>query len=259
MCPNLPDVRIYPTLPYLVYRRVNDCIKPKLLHPHQTRFPSNERDEAYWMISTCNTVTGQRQPCELPSLEGDVKSVVPVTYYEDSMQLRLHYMNRQCALCNDVSKSAPLVEWGFEINCDSSLSVTDEKLLATIAEKGCNMFFVPPRGYIVETCTIPPTYQISSCNETGLWKNFNETIDKACKAFVDPFNQTYKNYFCYLCNVDNALPQEEWSCKDPYERQVGPIPTFSVKLTTDFIEKLKNDQLLGCDSENQFPDLKSVR
>ena len=27
-------------------------------------------------------------------------------------------------------------------------------------------------------------------------------IESACAAFIDPYNQTYKNYFCMLCNTD---------------------------------------------------------
>ena len=212
------------------------------------------------MISTCNEVAGQRHPCKSPSLEDTVESVVPVTYQDASDGRYLNYINRQCAMCNHIPNDTRLIEWDFEIKCDSILSITDKNLLATIGEKGCNMFFVPPGyyQYFLETCDIP-SYQIAQCNETGLWKNYNETIDQGCKAFVDPFNQTYKNYYCYLCNVDNALPHDEWYCEDPFEAQLGPNPFFDIRLSLDLMEQAKKDELLTCDDlTKQFQDMKSV-
>ena len=80
-------------------------------------------------------------------------------------------------------------------------------------------------------------------------------IEAACHAFVDIFNQTYRNYFCYMCNTDNPEPPELLSCK---QQSDSGETAYSMDLSIDLISKIEDGSVLGCDPETQFVDLKQV-
>ena len=88
---------------------------------------------------------------------------------------------------------------------DDSLPI--ESILQTnncylVLEKPSNMHSLTTKY----RCFLP---DISQCNETGSWTQFNETISTGCNNFDMPFiteladgtiNAVYKNVFCFLCN-----------------------------------------------------------
>ena len=80
-------------------------------------------------------------------------------------------------------------------------------------------------------------------------------IEAACHSFVDIFNQTYRNYFCYVCNTDNPEPPELWSCERQNKIDAAP---YSMDLSIDLISQIEDGVVLGCDPETQFVDLKQV-
>ncbi|XP_060573214.1 uncharacterized protein LOC132731112 isoform X2 [Ruditapes philippinarum] len=47
------------------------------------------------------------------------------------------------------------------------------------------------------------TVQISRCNVTGLWRQYDADIDWACRNFITPY-KTFKNIYCYICNPSHA-------------------------------------------------------
>ena len=136
-----------------------------------------------------------------------------------------------------------------------NIQIDSEDFLQTVEEKRCNVFYWPPATIPTKRCNIP-TYSISKCNMTGYWQEYNETIDSACEAFLDPFNLTYKNYFCYLCNK-----YEDHELKYCQARKdiTGVTPPFTALLDIGEVEAEERDELPKCDTLNQFWDYKRVR
>ena len=85
-------------------------------------------------------------------------------------------------------------------------------------------------------------------------------IEAACNSFLDIFNRTYRNYFCYLCNTANPDPPEHWTCEAPRDQpDQSDAARYSVDLSVDLIEKIEDGVVLNCDPETQFVDLKKVK
>ena len=130
------------------------------------------------------------------------------------------------------------------------ISIPNGNLLEELKQQRGNIFFSPPSYVAVKECNAL-TLQISRCNETGLWKTYNKFLETACKSFLDPFNYTYKNYFCYLCNVPDILPEGTWEC--PFQDRVGGItninPPFFAILDISAIKDELAHEKLHCDPD----------
>jgi hypothetical protein len=42
-------------------------------------------------------------------------------------------------------------------------------------------------------------FTVSSCNVSGMWKEYDEDIDFACQTYKNK-HKFFKNIFCYICN-----------------------------------------------------------
>ena len=133
------------------------------------------------------------------------------------------------------------------------------EFLQIITEQRCNVFYKPPKNIPTYECKIP-AYSISKCNETGHWLEYNETIDRACDSFLDPFNLTYKNYFCYLCNrnASEETTPEYMKCKAK-EDMSEVTPPFSALMGVGDVFEDEQGEELNCDVLRQFTDDKMVR
>ena len=209
------------------------------------------------MISRChpNFIRyGTEEFCENPGFHDSIYSVLPVR------KGSVDYRNIFCAHCNGVDLLL-LNNWRMEIHCDDAITVTDFNFFNTIRNKKCNIFYKPPSRWFQNfvPCSIPQ-YKINRCNETGLWSSYNETIKQACDSFVDPFNFTYRNYFCYLCNAHDVMPRENWNCPDPLQKlndeHVRPVYTLTPDIS--LLTKQRNKDT-GCDLKTEFLDYKMVK
>ena len=226
----------------------------------QTDFLSAPESPPVWMIGTCGNAKADkttRRLCENPGINGLVETIIPVDLAGE------HFQNKFCAFCNGFSLSANLEPWRLEINCRTPLlyAVTDEDFLAKVEENRCNIFYRPPLSSVIpvyDTCT-ERYYTISECNATGLWPVYDRTVETACKSFVDPFNYTYRNYFCYVCNTDNPLPKKDWKCELRQGEGGSFQPPFLAILDVSEIQtKTVNAPELVCDNETQYKDTKLV-
>lgn len=188
--------------------------------------------------------------CLSPGSDKSIHSLVPVS---DGV---LHYRNKYCAFCNGREHSI-LTNWKLEIACTSLISLDEVDILDKVEKKKCNLFYRPPAAVPTVRCEIPK-YSISTCNETGLWQVYNETMELACDAFVDPFNLTYKNYFCFLCNRGDVLNSSEMYCK--VTQDITDVsPPFTSLLDLGGIEAEMSTDLPKCDVLSEFRDYKKVR
>ena len=240
----------------LVYYRYG-CIEPLFLTSEKQRFPSGEEVKLYWMVNKCDSSAPRFlvELCENPGKDGDLNTLVPVT------KETVTYRNKYCALCNEVDFIRTSSNWQLDINCETVFDWSNPSIIKAMEENKCEVIFVPPTGAITKTCEKRPPYYISTCNVTGQWQKFDEAIDVACRSFVDAFNLTYRNYFCYLCNTAEPLaPVIDMECQLTHNDFVlNIVPPFSALVDLDVMQDMNDEPKLSCDKHTQFEDKKLVR
>ena len=241
---------------YLIYLYAcrYECVRPQYLPNEESDFHGD--DFRYWMISKCDPTDlnlKNRHLCENPGLDGSPESIVPVT---DSRS-RVVYRNIYCYNCNRVEKKSSLIYWPMQIENDETISIQNQNLLTEVKNQRGNIFFLQPNYIDAKICDVLP-FKISTCNETGLWKTHNKYIETACNSFLDPFNQTYRNYFCYLCNTDANLPEQKWRCTlNQTQDQVNVKPPFLAIFDLNAVTGELQHAKLNC-GPSQFKDEISV-
>lgn len=97
-------------------------------------------------------------------------------------------------LVAEINTFEDLIQQIKEFNCYIRYSVTDDSVPRASPCEGFDHFIRKEHRNI-------PTVRITACNETGLWGNYDSTIDLACRRLTLPYTQyIYKNVFCYICN-----------------------------------------------------------
>ena len=238
---------------FVLYHRYG-CVNSQYIDQGVTSYNT---DEYYWLVTKCSKDTlteSEIALCENPEHAGTIDGIVPVS---DPWSAS-HYRNKYCAFCNGVAKHAPLTKWKLKIYNQHYLAFPNDRLLATLREQKGNIIFIPPSYLVIENCYWPP-YYISACNITGFWHVYDEKIELACHAFIDPFNQTFQNYFCYLCNTaEYQWPSDYWTC-----HQFAPLdftdlsPSFFALLDVSVVNGDEDEDTLVCESD-QFIDYENV-
>ena len=227
----------------------------------ETQYIKASDVELVWMVTKCaanHTAFKSKRVaklCEDPDFENSFETIVPV------VGKGFHYRNRYCAYCNGVSYLA-LESWKLNVFCSEQVSVTDKSLLTTIRKKMCNIFYKTPSYYRAPKCTVSTALMsvlVSRCNETGRWPTFDSITDLACSSFTDPFNLTYKNYFCYVCNTEAPVQLDSMQCNSRFGDLPLVKPLYKFTYDLEIINKINTGDLLRCDAETQFSDLKLVR
>ena len=171
------------------------------------------------MVTKCPTNINQSlvSLCENNPITGNVDDIIPVT----DLVSNTHYKNLHCARCNGKDDTNIMATWSLKIHNDVFIKFPEKDLLAKIRSREGNIFLVPPDYVMVEACFLPP-YTISRCNVSGLWSSYDQYIVQSCNLFVDPFNSTYQNAFCYLCNIPTYNISEPINtCIDPFLMDVA--------------------------------------
>ena len=214
----------------------------------------------YWMVTKCHRETIDRKirdTCENPSTDGSFESVFPIL----GLRTGDYYRNRYCAVCDGIDPA--LIEdthWTVDISCDTFISVSSDNLLQTFKRENCSIVFQPPEqeNRIYDNdCYIPP-YKISKCNVTKKWPRYDKDVDLACRSYIDPFNSTYKNYHCYVCNVETPEPADDWNCPE-IPRFIPKSDNFKISLDLHKIRTIEATARLNCDTSTQFVDYKMVK
>ena len=216
--------------------------------------PIDAITQCNYELEDSNKVT--MELCENPGLINyGISSQIPVTGKDQTL-----FRNAYCAKCRGDKDVRNYIYWDLSVNCKETITFNRENILHVLEENACEVYFKPPGANLpMQPCHALPEYKISTCNETGRWVQYNSTIEVACHSFTDPFNETYRNYYCYLCNTDKPTPRDKWSCRNPYEQRSGWEAPVSFIITFDAIKRLQSGVLLNCDPETQFTDLKKVK
>ena len=233
---------------YVIFPHRYSCVSPQYLQAAQSDYTT---DHTYWLITKCDkdyTNDEDISLCETPG--SDFDTLVPVSEFITNR----NFKNKFCAYCNNVDRHVQLFNWKLLINSNKYISFPRSDLLDFIRKTKGNIFFRPPEYVAIEECSYVPEYSISMCNESGQWAKFDADIELACESYLDPFNFTYKNFFCFLCNAEESILAEDWECPARYPEKVQP-PVFGL-YDVNFVKGYREDSLI-CDG-NQFADEKMV-
>ena len=204
------------------------------------------------MISKCDPSyfdNAYKRFCEIPQHKQSLNSFIPVTEITRNVTT---YRNIYCAYCNNIASMVHLIRWPVVIHSERRIN-TSTPNLNEFKKDGVYVIFEQPAYLNIDKCMKNgPSYYISSCNETGLWSVYNRSIAQACGSYIDPFNDTFKNYFCYLCNIVEPQPIDQWQCKQ-IPALVSPMIAFTVTLDTSLLDDDHNRRWLLCD-KTQIPD-----
>ena len=213
------------------------------------------------MVSKCKLAypfNENKTRCENPGHDVAVDSIIPVS---DVIGKEV-YRNKYCFYCNNIGKDIHLVPWKATVGNENPIDPKDEMFWKRLKAQRGNVLFEAPNFIPINTCyKYQPAFHISSCNVTGLWPVYNRSIEAACESFIDPFNHTYRNYFCYLCNVAENPSPGDWICTKGNTTSGNTVytPPFAAilditVLDTDYDE---SKDLISC-GRDQFPDYKKV-
>ena len=212
------------------------------------------------MISKCNLAYPNdvnKTRCENPGHDVAIDTIIPVT---DTIGKET-YRNKYCYYCNSyIGKVYHLIPWIAAVRSEKEINSSNKMFWDELKEQGGTVIFRPPTFIPTNTCFKyqQPSFHISTCNVTGLWPVYNKSIEAACESFIDSFNNTYKNYYCYLCNIGEHLSKNEWRCKRTGS-QVNFLSPFTAILDITVVDtnyKYGKD-ILTCGTK-QFPDYKRV-
>ena len=238
------------------------CITPEFV----TRPPANYTSPPpLWMVTQCDHGNDQatKEMCENVKTPTPLEYTIPVT----DLETGVIYRNTFCAKCNGIVNKNLLL-WDMSIECDESLQLPDRNIITQMEGQNCSAVFEPLineavfkhglKAHMISFCDAFE-YTISICNVTGLWPVFNTTTDAACNSFIDPFNRTYKNYFCYVCNVEHPLSIDQLFCKYTGEGNIDRVtPAFNAVLDINTIRRWEAGDTLTCDKDTQYEDYKLV-
>ena len=125
------------------------------------------------------------------------------------------YNNRHCAACHGVKEWK---SWRIRTSSQNILRANFPNLTDVIMSDDCSIINELPEDEEKDAekfrCFIP---EVSACNVTGLWKQYNAAIEAACLQYYNvPFikyglvyHVIYKNVFCFICNQGESYSADK--------------------------------------------------
>ena len=221
----------------VINREHEICIRPQVNYRPNIYLDS----KAYEMVVTCpddfkDKVTIDRCTAELD--QPALVDVIPVT----SKLSGKTYRNKFCLECNEKIQSEQIIEWRAEIVSSSRqrnhvFFPNPETILDIVIitrRAFTNMHFKPVDETLTKRCV---TYDVMSCNQTGLWDIYDALIEKVClEGYQLPIISTiemqmlvFKNIACLHCNVGEEMVGNRLTC-GYWEYKMRSIPSFSLTL-----------------------------
>ena len=202
--------------------RANEkCTRPQVFYR-----PNRYLDSpAYMMVTTCpegvedKLIIGK---CNAGMDDVELLDMIPVT----SKLSGLTYKNKHCLLCHEKLQPEQIIEWSAEIVSSGarrervflpSIETIVDRLMETITTFS-NMHFVPGDKSLTRPCKAS---DIISCNQTGLWDNYDELTETLCLhgyhlpiiSKIDKYTPlTFKNIACLHCNTGWDISENSISC-----------------------------------------------
>ena len=233
------------------------CLRPQVLHS-LNRHPNSD---AYEMVISCpedikELVTIEK--CIAGQSNEYIGDIIPVT----SKVTGLTYVNKYCLFCNEHElESKSVVEWQIRILWQRSyyihtIFLRPQSFMNIVSDHFCNVHFVPTDVTPTRKCKL---FDVTKCNETGIWEDYDSTLDDTCNNGEDlPVIHTvngdrlmFKNIACMLCNSPSSnFNISRLECgydpdSTPFPRRTLSVTYHSVSgpqvtdedISVDYIEK----------------------
>lgn len=238
--------------------RMQSCIQP--VFPTWTDLEVNTIPQSYVMVDRCTRYrdipdnTEFVNKCERSINYTDVDTKIPVSLNQANYSVT--YKNIYCAYCNRINE-LELIAWYTKVECFGvyiDITVTSLEQVAELVRENeyCSLKFVPPTEIELNglrSCD----EQISQCNITGQWKQYDPAIEAACRSYYSPFLYEYRNIFCFLCNVDlntTAIPK----CEVPGRNSLNSFSLILKFMPTE-IKQVQTTQEFECGNSSIYDPL----
>ena len=195
------------------------CIRPQLFYK-----PNSHPDSvAYKMVVSCPAEFKDAivvEKCRTGQDNENVADVIPIT----SKRSGLTYVNKYCLFCNEQEQQpTPSVdEWQIQLIDDNKyyrhrIVPHPQSLMTWVDHHFFNVHFVPKNPSSIDKCN---PYDVTSCNQTGFWENYDEAIEMVCRVgedlpithFVNGNGLLFKNIACVHCNVPSGFNNSQLFC-----------------------------------------------
>ena len=201
------------------------CVRPQILYKPNVYIDS----AGYMMVATCKETFRHKKiidKCHTAMEELDISEMLPVT----SKLTGLTYINRFCLMCNEgnpiddtiadfwdakIVTYADFYRESFVLNPNELIGI-----LKGFVYGNSNIHFTPRSGNVVQQCE---AYDITFCNQTGLWEDYDEMIESICHYGqslpilhrISPHYESlrFKNIACVHCNVRSSFINSSLSCR----------------------------------------------
>ena len=183
------------------------------------------------MVTSCprrNQTLWSKIKCEERSNFSSLYDFVPVT----SPNTGITYVNKYCLFCNEPIElfETELIFWKTILvvigkHFDTTFFESPEAIAATLLKSAKtsfhhrNIHFAPVFPAMADRCEI---YDVTSCNVTGLWAYYNETVEAVCRfgqhlpiiaeISINKERKLYKNLACLYCNMDKPFMKKQYPC-----------------------------------------------
>ena len=221
---------------------LNMEVRKRCYWPLATQKPSSPIvDTAYILTDRC--LNSSAVDCKSISTE-PWGSMYPV--YDSTTDT--FYYNQHCAECNGVKKYK---HWEISVGCSGINTYSNDILLGALYGKKCDIIFTPPKIQLERH--ICNKELIHQCNVSGLWQNYDASLELACTTWYSPIGTMrdmarFANVFCLLCN--GITLRKEQLCLKDNNRSPGTLFTsiidyqkIAASLVDSFVKQSQeNDQ-----------------
>ena len=160
----------------------------------------------YRVIDTC-PVSESRSYLKAQCTNQNITSLEDFTWVSDNTGKI--YQNKHCATCHGIEEP---ITWRISATCFDIMTAKFDNFREVLFSENCTIINTPPKNLQLitdkYTCTDPKLLRYTSCNESGLRKNYDPALEDACKQSTWLFNlggqrpAFDKNIFCWLCNQE---------------------------------------------------------
>ena len=218
------------------------CLTPQLIPNRLTSLMGN----SYYMINTCPVSfldAGTRMHCGVILWRWKSLSELVPVYMTDRHAM---YKNIHCATCNSAKH---ILYLDTLVKCErndvhSVIGLAGpEDIFSYLQDSNkplCNIIFkIPKHPKIQQRDSLECVRtDVSSCNSTGSWENYDPVLNRACNSFYSPvqariprdrYDKVFKNMACYKCNNRDRLNRKSPLCSKMHQTN-----TDVVELTLNF-------------------------
>ena len=199
------------------------CIRPQIFYSPNIFLDS----KAYMMVATCKPGYQNAsiiQKCQSGMENKVLTDMIPIT----SSFSGLTYVNKYCLICNEIDTFSSVTvvdEWdaiivGYSVEYWHRFVFDPNAFISNLElfKFGYgNLHFAPRNKTIAQQCM---THDITSCNQTGLWRTHNAITETICHHGyslpvlhrINNENLLFKNIACVHCNSAGDFNASSLSC-----------------------------------------------